>query len=709
MKLQLAALWRSAKPLFIGTAQRKSTRSWVVVAYALSGVLLGLAMGHPRFAFCAWFSTALLAIALGFTESKLGAFAGALLTHGVGRYVGLDWVAGMNALVFDFSPVESWAFLFAQSLAWAMPFGLSIGIGYVLFGKRVAPCWWLPLAWGAGEVLRFQVMCVNLGDWIATQWMFDPVLRMLGRIGWWPTFYVCLFASCCIGQAFVTRRAWVMLPAAPLAAVLALLPPLPSPGTDLLRGIAAVHTTSTVDLPHATPPQVGTEDHVDLVLWPETLFDFRPYLVEGKHNKVHLPRLLHDSNANHLLGVLTTFPMIGAQNQVVALRADGLVLGSRAKKLLLPTAERPYLGVGKTRYVPGRASTFLQVAERSIISVICGEFLSRSLIAEGREAGGKLLVVVARDSMMVNDRAKRQLLAVQVVRSVEFGVPSVRASYGGWANFISADGKVLALSNNERNGMLRWDAEHGARDHDFWGDDISKPAPVRPPPQIAILYAKDAPMYRTRCPQGRCSYHALEDFHCADVRASTVIVAGHAAPPNYLSGTAKDVATAIRCFSPELIVVDTCFGASTDLLEQLTDLDVMVVASSVLVPTSGLEYLPAFFTSRDPVERARAIVDAPGNPLLRWRMSGDELSAARTQVAAMDAGALGTNLRRRRPAYVGVHLAGSGDVLVPVDEDRLRNVVFPAKKYTGARARVRDSKDLPREAGFAPDVPDAHR
>ena len=192
----------------------------------------------------------------------------------------------------------------------------------------------------------------NIGDWLYTQWTVEPILRAVGHLGWWPTHVACLFAAACLGQAVATRHRHVALPCAVVAVGLLLVPPLPSNGTELLRGIVAVHTTSTVALPHAEPPRAGVDDPIELFIWPEAAFQ-------------------------------------------------------------------------------------------------------RALVAEGRRAGGELLVVVARDEIMVNDRAKRQLPAVQLLRSVEYGVPSTRASHGGRANFVSSDGRVLAVSDDTRNGRHR--------------------------------------------------------------------------------------------------------------------------------------------------------------------------------------------------------------------------------------------------------------
>ncbi|MFO7561136.1 MAG: nitrilase-related carbon-nitrogen hydrolase [Enhygromyxa sp.] len=675
--------WRA---LLVGLPPRLPHAKWIALAYTLCGALLGLAMVHPRFAVCAWLSVACMAAALTWTRSLLGAFGGALWAHSVTRIVGLNWVAGMNELIFDHTPVEAYAFLAAQSLVWALPLAVGIGLGFAAFRRRIAPCLWLPPAWGLGEVLRFDVlMNVNIGDWLITQWTFEPVLRTLGHLGWWPTHCACLFAAACVGQAVATRSRAVALPGLGVGAGLLLVPPLPNPGVELLEGVAAIHATSTVDLPHAQALDAGSEDPVELLVWPEAHLHLRPYLLEGEIHGVRLRRLVHRAEADHLIGLTTSFPHRGQQNQVVALDAEGRVLGNRAKKLLLPVAERRHFGVGDNRFVPGRAPALLELDGRAIIPLICGEFMSRELIAEGRREGGELLVVVARDQMMVNDRAKRQLLALQVMRSVEYGVPSIRASYGGWAYFISADGRVLARSGNTRSGLLRWDEQHGPRDVDFRGYDIADPPPPARP-EIAVLFSREAPEYRARCPEGRCSYHALEDFRCPSRGAATVIVSGHGEPPSYLSHPAEQLAAAIRCFAPELIVIDTCFGASSELLAELADLDAVVVAAPFLLPSAGLNYGPAFFEEGSAIARARAVTSPHDAKLLRWRLDGEALAAAIAEVAELDAAALRDGLVRRDPPYVGVEVEPGATVLVPFAGARLSRLQG-ARRWSRAKRR----------------------
>ena len=660
-------------------------------AYVASGLALALTASDPAWWSAAWVSVAFLALAMSGTRTTRGAALGMLAVQMLGFY-GLDWAPGLNYTVFNHTRLQGEAFRAGQAIAWSTPFAITTGAAFLLLGRRVAPCWWIPVAWGAGESLRFQVMSVSVGDWLNTQWQVPPVLRAVGHLGWWPAHLLCLFAAACVGQAIATRRTALLLPSALAAGLLLTLPPLPNPGLDLLRGVAAMHTGSMVDLPHVAPPPSGPNDAVDLILWPETHLHLKPYLTDGANEGVYLRPLLRGSEATHLIGLETTFPFRGNHNQVVAIGPDGRVATSRAKRLLLPVAERTYLGVGRDRLVPGTGSTVLEVAGRKAVSLICGEALSRALVAEGKADGGQLLLVLARDQMLVNDQAKNALLASQVMRSVEFGIPSVRASYGGWANFVAADGTVLAQSALHTNGLLRWDQEHGARDHDFFGRELHADppadAPQPSPAPVAVLYSNDAERYRPPCPERRCRYYAIEDFTCDAPQAATVILAGHGEPPDYLGHPAEQIAQAVRCLQPEVVVADACYSASSDLLLALADTGAHIVAAPFLLPTAGLDYLPDFFHDPDPARRAAAIAEPPGGRLLRWKMHRPTLDAALDQARLLEGQDLLDHLRRRTPPYLGVDVEGAGTLLVPIDEARVRQA-REANRSTGVPANRR--------------------
>lgn len=619
-------------------------RVWALVCYVASGVLLGIAHVHPRFAAAAWVSAICVALALLWSRRALAVFGGLCLQQLAAILIGFDWIAAMNAVVFDFTPAEAFGFFALAMIAGTVPFAAVVGAGFVALHRRLALVWWLPTAYVLGEALRFEVTIVALCDWMLSQWQVEPLLRAVGHLGWWGAHLVCLGAACALATALAARR---LRPAWPALAALGLfaLPPLPDDGVELLEGVAVVHTDSTVDLPHRLP--AGDGPPIELLVWPEGAFDLQPRLVEGRTPGARMRPLLHGVDVTHLVGLETVWPRRRSQNQAVVVDAEGAVQAARAKSRLMPVAEGRVLGLAEDRYVRGVAPPVLEAAGRAVIPLICGEFMSRLLVAEGVAAGGELLVALARDQMMLTERARRQLLAAQVMRSVEFGVPSVRASYGGEANLIAPDGRVLARGALGRNGVLRWDRQRGARDMDFHGRPITPAEPAPATPDVVVLYPRDAPRFRARCPEGRCRYIALEDVaeRRVGIRASTVIVAGHGTHNAWLGLDAEAFAAVVAAFAPDLIVIDTCFGANAELLAALPA-GAVVVAASTLLPPQGLDYRPAFFEPGDAMRRARAVVDPPGAPLLRWTVAPAELDATVARVEAMDAEGDGVEIGR---------------------------------------------------------------
>lgn len=112
----------------------------------------------------------------------------------------------------------------------------------------------------------------------------------------------------------------------------------------------------------------------------------------------------------------------------------------------MPLVERAAFGVGYDRFAPGAAPAVLDIRGRRVGAIICGDLFSRSLVGEAVAAGVQVLLVAARDNVLPGEIALRQGLALQALRSAEFGVPSVRAAYRGHAAFISGQGEMLATS-----------------------------------------------------------------------------------------------------------------------------------------------------------------------------------------------------------------------------------------------------------------------
>ncbi len=694
-------------------ARRPARGRAAALAYMTSGVALGVAWFDPRMWPFAWLAPAALVIALHQTRRIALAFVGVWAAGLASHLIGFDWVPEMNAISIGYTGATGVFFDVAQMLAWTLCPALVIAAGFAVFRRRLPIAPWLAVAWPLGEYARYRLLAISIDDWLNTQWTVEPVLAALAHIGWWPTVALAILLGGALGQACVEeaprRWRWAAL-AGGLAIGAILTPAAPRQGDDLLAGIAAVHVRDALTLPHRAPPG----EALDLIVWPEDAQHRRPYLGVGPGRGVHIEPLLPDSPADHLVGLVTRSPNGALRNQFVAVDPTGAVIASRAKRHLMPVAERSWLGlVGHDRFRTGRQPPFMPIAGRPAVPLICGELLSRELTAEGVARGGRVMLVGARDAMMATDRALRHLLAVQVMRSVEYGVPSVRASQGGWASFVASDGTVLARSGRARNGFLMWSADGGARDVDFFGRRLDKPdAPGVPAaadgPTVAVLYTEEDPGHRTRCPEGRCTYHALEGFTCADQRADSVIIAGHGRPPDYLSHPAEQVAAAARCFGPELVVVDTCYGASSELFGALAagadePPGPLIVGATSLVPTAGLRYGADFFAAPTADARAAA-VSLPHGTLTRWRADRAQLVGLLAEVGRMDPDTLRGHLVRRDPVQVAVPLGEAGALLVPVEWAR----VAAGRPRAPDRRRPRRRPPSPRpDAVYAAPAKDA--
>ncbi len=645
----------------------------------VAGGLLGLARLEPSWAgWAAWAAIALLAGALSRPQTTLHALVGAFACLATAIVVGLPWLSGMNhALFADWSGAQLAGVLVGEYVVSAGSVAVGLGIAHGSLRRWLPVQVWLPAGWALGELIRTAAMTEGLEDWLVTQWQNPPVLHLLAWAGWWPTLIVCVAGAAAVGEAWA-RRSWRHAIVAALVGLALVVLPAPSRGPlGQLEHIGAVHSLDTQTLV-AAPPR----DHrVDLFVWPEQALDMHPRLAEGTGHGGRIEPLLPGSDARHILGVIATTPGLGRRNVLTVVRPDGTIAATRAKRLFMPMAERRAFGIGKNRYAPGHAAPVLPVDGHPVGAIVCGEVFSRSIIEEVRRAGARVLLVSARDGFLSADSGRQLALGVQVLRSVEFGLPSVRASHGGEASFVAADGTVLASSAEQTPGVLTWSQSQGGRDFDLWGRPLrgGTAAPKPPvPPDVAVLYSKNAPDFRTRCPAGHCSYHAVEDLKCSGKQADVVVLAGHGKLDSYLGLDVEHVVADVACFGPRLVVVDTCLGASEPLLSALADkVDATVVAAPRLVPTDGFDYGPQFFESSNVQQRAAAVSDPNGRPLLRWHLDAGALVSVQRKADTLDAKALGAALALRKPTCIQLKLPGAGPVLVPVAWKRLRGSTPP--------------------------------
>jgi hypothetical protein len=194
--------------------------------------------------------------------------------------------------------------------------------------------------------------------------------------------------------------------------------------------------------------------------------------------------------------------------------------------------------------------------------------------------------------------------------------------------------------------------------------------------RTVVLYSMaDPPVMRSTPCEGPCEAIAIEYFACTPTRwlrpARTVIVTGHSLPPMYLGRSPARVASAVACFDPDLVVLDTCYGFSLPLLGALADdgVHAIVVGPAFRLPPEGLDYAAGFFSNAPAVSRAGAVATRSGMPLGRWSISTADLAASQRDVATWSVDKLEANLQVVLPGLVRIPL-GTSAALAYVPADR---------------------------------------
>jgi apolipoprotein N-acyltransferase len=651
-------------------ASWRTNRRWVGV-FALAGLAMGL--GHwPGLAPLTWLAVALYAWALRRPISARWLVAGLMAGALVRWLVGHPWHLSAGALYLPGGQLGAWLGALPISAAWVAPGVACLAVGALAARRWRLPVWlWLPAAWWLGDSAQDALWGLSYDTWMYAQWQVEPMLRAIGHLGWTPAMLLAVGTLAAFAEAVATRGRMAIAVAAFGAIAWLVMPPLPtSPatGASAFAGLGAVYMADQERPPRSAPPGV------DLLLWPELAGRHSAQAREGAQAGAFVELPFRTAGVQHLYG-LETRSAGGRQNSMVAASPTGEVLDVRAKTRLFPLTEQALGGLrmpGRATYRPGTAAPVVTVGGHRFGVLICLEALDRSLARQARAAGATMLVIPSCDKVLANDRlAMDQLMGAAVMRAVETGLPVVRAGMFGPSAFITAQGQILARSAPGADGVLTVGADHPEQPR----TESTRPAPGT----VAVLYSRHTPQMLPALPCDGCAGHAIEGFKPRGERAKTVILSGDSLPPAYLGRPAAEVAAAIASFKPELVVLDTCFGASTPLLDALAEAGVkaQVVAPAFRIPASGLVYDAGFLAEPDPIRRAAMVRTEPVFPLLRTAIAPEFLRGVHAAVSAMPPAELKRRLKRTRPPLVQMHLPGRSDpsaaLLVPVSAERFRN------------------------------------
>jgi hypothetical protein len=197
--------------------------------------------------------------------------------------------------------------------------------------------------------------------------------------------------------------------------------------------------------------------------------------------------------------------------------------------------------------------------------------------------------------------------------------------------------------------------------------------------RIVVLASERDPaeLRALACPADKCLHLSLESFRCSRVSgpAEVVVLTGHSSPPEYVGHEPRQIAAAIQCLAPELLVLDTCDGFSAPLLDAIvaSGASPLIVGATFRLPPAGLSYDPAFFANGPIAARADAVHARSGAALMRWRSNPRELANLHSDVARWTPSQLTANLKRVHPNLVLAPLSSDGtSVLVLVEPARFR-------------------------------------
>jgi apolipoprotein N-acyltransferase len=594
----------------------------------------------------------LLALVITSAESRrsaLGAFlVGATIQHGMWFW----W-----ALPLAYSMVSSGVpplllgggFLVVVGL----PVTALVSVGIWCLHRRAPVSLWLPVAWALGETLVVRWTGI-VDDWVSTQVDVARVMRLVRWVGAVPTLLLCLAAAAAAGEWLAGRQRRSLVPVLVWAVFLFLAPPLQKAEPTLLEGIGAVHLRTALELPAID----RLSPRPELLVWPEQILASRLRLEEGPTPR--LPTLVPFSGTGmeHIVGV-TTLSEAGPQNSLVYVTPRGDIEEVRAKRVLFPVFEEPFLGAGREGFARGKVTPRFEAVGRSVVPLICGEILTRELVAEGVDAGGHVVVVSASDAFQTRKaQASWNVLSQVRLRAIEMGVPVVYASTEGQAAIVDADGTILARSAMDApSGVLTWSRAEGARDQ-------------TPPsaPTAVVLFDRKAPHLRPDCVPGQCRHVAIDEVSEREVPVSTVIVSGHGTGELVAGLEPGRVAAAVAAFSPELVVLDTCFGSSTTLLAAVAKrTNALVVAAPSLLDDQGLVYDPSFFEPGPAARRVLGVNTDPPSRLYVGRPDPAELERLEAATREEPADALRPGVKSWSPALVERTDRSGERVLVPVD------------------------------------------
>jgi apolipoprotein N-acyltransferase len=223
---------------------------------------------------------------------------------------------------------------------------------------------------------------------------------------------------------------------------------------------------------------------LDLLVWPESVYPTTygaPKSEDGAAFDREIASFVARAGVPLVLG---TFARAGDRefNAAVFLEPRGesaVEVATYLKQRLFPLTERvpswldhaairrllPWLGT----WQPGTGPMLVEAPLRGgrrlrVAPLVCYDAVDPELAAGAAERGAELLLVLSNDSWFSHGVGPHGHLIVSAFRSIETGLPQVRATNTGISAVIDASGAILTALDTGERGALVADVPRGAHD-----------------------------------------------------------------------------------------------------------------------------------------------------------------------------------------------------------------------------------------------------
>ncbi len=198
-------------------------------------------------------------------------------------------------------------------------------------------------------------------------------------------------------------------------------------------------------LAHFEPSLILSEQQPDLIIWPETALPFE--LDHYPYYRLKIRELIRKTGAAVLTGTVSRNPEGGYYNEVRIYTPDREEPQIYRKEKLVKFSEQlpwifawaKWFDPGLGGFLKGRENRPFVFRERNLVPLICFEALFPEYVYRSQ---GHLLINLTNDAWFGETKASRQHLRQVMPRTLENGVPLVRATNSGISCWVDIHGKA---------------------------------------------------------------------------------------------------------------------------------------------------------------------------------------------------------------------------------------------------------------------------